>query len=459
MPKKKAAAKKGPPRTTGYRVECESYPSGTGCYSGQDLSDDYIEACTTVKIVGEYDTMEEAKEAAIQERDYNCQFEDWAEEYYGDKDPPFFSSDGENYDEDENAHIYIVDIAKEVAKTAKENVNKQKAIENARNSKPPAKKKAKTTSFGPTKGNFKPDMEIFLRNPSRVPGGESHVPSDYGRGTGKSSFAYLIQRLSDRNYTMRSLCLENSGARYTSFSLPNVICRSIHWIPDTNLNDHSLDENIFDTCHTDLFHPKTGKHSLTVETLLACVKPNIECLFLTNLSSNKNACSKGIVQAIQTCSANLKCVTLNECAMSTEVVDALAKCPQLRGITFYGNETNQAANQLDSAMAKVLTSCSHLRWLYIEDFPFHGACWSALAGGACPELQLLWIDCPVHQNGRISVTAGDHDVIRRALTTRTLSLCMINPDEKLKSSFIPGDSQKEGIRPFEWQKGTENARN
>jgi len=119
---------------------------------------------------------------------------------YGDKDPPFFSSDGENYDEDEIVHIYVVDIAKEAARTAKENVNKQKATENARNSKPPAKKKTKTTSFGPTKGNFKPDMEIFLRNPSRVPGGESHVPSDYGlRGIGKSSFVYLIQRLSDRN--------------------------------------------------------------------------------------------------------------------------------------------------------------------------------------------------------------------------------------------------------------------
>lgn len=168
MPKK-AAAKKGPVRTTGYRVESESYPSGMGCYAAQDLSDDYIEACTTIKIVGEYDTMEEAKETAIQERDYTCQFEGWAEEYYGDNDPPFFSSDGENYDQDENVHIYVVDIAKEAARTAKENVNKQKAIENARNSKPPAKKKTKTTSFGPTKGNFKPDMEIFSTQPFSSP--------------------------------------------------------------------------------------------------------------------------------------------------------------------------------------------------------------------------------------------------------------------------------------------------
>jgi hypothetical protein len=93
-------------------------------------------------------------------------------------------------------------------------------------------------------------------------------------------------------------------------------------------------------------------------------------------------------------------------------------------------------------MAKVLTSCPHLRWLYIDYLPFHAACWSALAGGACLELQLLWIDCPVHQNGRTGVTGGDHNNVRHVLTTRTLSLCMINPDEKLKSSFIVGDSKK-----------------
>jgi hypothetical protein len=243
---------------------------------------------------------------------------------------------------------------------------------------------------------------------------------------------------------MRSLCLENSGARYTSFSLPNIIRRSIHCIPDTNLNDHSLEDSIFDTFHTDLFHPKTGKHSLTVETLVACVKPNTECLFITNLSNNNDAYSKAIVEAIQICSANLKCFTLNVSAMSTEILEALAKCPQLRGVTFDQNETKLTAEQheLDSAMAKVLTSCLHLRWLYIDYLPFHAACWSALAGGSCPELQLLWIDCPVHQNGCIGVTAGDHNIVRHVLTTRTLSLCMIDPDEKLKSSFIVGDSKK-----------------
>mmetsp|Transcript_1876 Transcript_1876/g.3355 ORF Transcript_1876/g.3355 Transcript_1876/m.3355 type:complete len:249 (+) Transcript_1876:24-770(+) len=243
---------------------------------------------------------------------------------------------------------------------------------------------------------------------------------------------------------MRSFCLENSGARYTSFSLPDIIRRSIHWIPDTNLNDHSLDDSIFDTFHTDLFHPKTGKHFLTLETLVACVKPNTECIFITNLSNNNDAYSKAIVEAIQTCRANLKFFTLNVSAVSTEILEALAKCPQLRGITFDQNETKLAAEQheLDSAMAKVLTSCPHLRWLYIDYLPFHAACWSALAGGACPELQLLWIDCPVHQNGRIGLTGGDQNNVRHVLTTRTLSLYMINPDEKLKSSFIVGDSKK-----------------
>lgn len=148
-PKKKAAKKKSAPRTTGYRVESESYPSGTGCYAGQDLSDDYIEACTTTTIVGEYETWEQAKEAAIQERDSNCQFEDWAEDYYDDQDPPYFSSDGQNYDEDDTTHIYIVDIAKEVAQKEKENVQKKASTKLAAPSLRPKRRQKRRLSGQP----------------------------------------------------------------------------------------------------------------------------------------------------------------------------------------------------------------------------------------------------------------------------------------------------------------------
>ena len=48
--------------TKGIRVMLESYPSGNGCYQGQDLDDDYIEARTETKTIGVYDTLEEAVE-------------------------------------------------------------------------------------------------------------------------------------------------------------------------------------------------------------------------------------------------------------------------------------------------------------------------------------------------------------------------------------------------------------
>lgn len=272
------------------------------------------------------------------------------------------------------------------------------------------------------------------------------LPSAFDGG-GKDSFVYLIQRLSDRNYAMRSLCLENSGARYTSFSLPNITRRCVHWIPDSNLNDHANDSTIVDVFHTDLFDPnKRGEHFFTPEALLECTNSNTECLFLTNLEgdfSKNRACSKAIAEALEVCSSNLKCITINSCCMKLEVLESLAKCPELRGITIdYCQMDGATDDKLDSALAKVLTSCPNLRWLYITYFPFFDKCWTALDSGACPDLQVLWTSRTISKDGRECVTAGDHDMIRRVLTERKLPLYMINPDEKLKSSFILFDSKK-----------------
>lgn len=151
-------------RTTGFRVVSISYPSG-GCYRGQDLDEDYIEACTTRKVVGEYATKGRAIAAARRERDSTCEFEDWAEDYYEDKPPPYYSCDGENYDDDENVIIEIVDIAHEVAAKKKQALEDEKALVKARSSKAPRKTKPKTTGerkFGPQKGNFQPDSRYIL---------------------------------------------------------------------------------------------------------------------------------------------------------------------------------------------------------------------------------------------------------------------------------------------------------
>ena len=57
------------------------------------MDDDYIDANTTVYVLGEYVTKNEAVTAAKTERAYVCQFEDWAEAHYGDDEPPYH--DGE----------------------------------------------------------------------------------------------------------------------------------------------------------------------------------------------------------------------------------------------------------------------------------------------------------------------------------------------------------------------------
>jgi hypothetical protein len=98
-----------PATVTAYRVLKTSYPSSGGCYAGQDLDDDYIEACTTRSVVGVYKTEKAALKAALVARNSTCQFEGWAEEFYDDNEtpPPYESYEGENYDEDENVSIYI----------------------------------------------------------------------------------------------------------------------------------------------------------------------------------------------------------------------------------------------------------------------------------------------------------------------------------------------------------------
>jgi hypothetical protein len=63
----KAPAAAVPTKVTAYRVMKISYPSGSGCYVGQDLDDDYIEACTTRHVVGVYNTKKEALKAALNE--------------------------------------------------------------------------------------------------------------------------------------------------------------------------------------------------------------------------------------------------------------------------------------------------------------------------------------------------------------------------------------------------------
>ena len=536
--KTKAVSKpKQVPPNTGYRVVTESYPSGRGCYYGQDLDQDYIEQCTVRRVVGVYATKAAAIRAAKAERNSDCMFDDWAEDYYGDAPPPYYSFDGElNPDDDEDVTISIEDVAAEHKK-------REAALAKVKASKPPAKKKAKVThkkaevtattaaaaggatyaigtkirktfdgkpfdgelhsydakaryykiryedgdeeemdakqikqhlvgvskmvdggkddnddevqrkgsdpkpaaagprKFGAQKGNFKPDENRFMRNPCRIEGGEEVLPADYP-GTGKASFAYCVQRLSDRNYAMRGLCLDGDGARYTSFAKSGVTQRCLAFLPETDLSDHANDETIVDAVHLNLINPKSGKTYLTGTNFLKAVSADVECIFL-NSYDTKNMKSDAIVQAIDMCRDNLKCFSLTEGIVSKEVLSALAKCPNLRGLTL--SMTDTYATDVD--LAPIISSCPNLRWLYIDETSglFHNSSWNALLKDAsCPNLEVLWVESTKGGDGRRNIARGDHDVIRRALNARkdTLKLCMINPDDKLKSRYIIGGAKK-----------------
>eukprot|EP00562_Extubocellulus_spinifer_P012298 CAMPEP_0178554476 /NCGR_PEP_ID=MMETSP0697-20121206/8353_1 /TAXON_ID=265572 /ORGANISM="Extubocellulus spinifer, Strain CCMP396" /LENGTH=661 /DNA_ID=CAMNT_0020187427 /DNA_START=46 /DNA_END=2031 /DNA_ORIENTATION=- len=616
----KAEKAKALPRTSGYRVTRIESPSGRGCYYGQDLSHDDMEALTTRIVVGEYDTLQEAIEAARSERDGECRFDGWAEEHYGDDPPPYCSGDGENMDEDEDVTIRIDDIGEEVRA-------KEKEMAVARASEPPGKKQkqqqqqtqpqqqeqAKTNggsttvesksssgassgtkknyanyangtkiskdfdgipfvgeiisydceaklykirytdgdeeemtnyevkrrrvgspkavaskgsgmkkdtasstkgkdapsngedqldasstkekdtpsgsngedkpgeapekptasssssetsapkpdkirTFGPTTEESIPDENMFVRNPCRVEGGVQCLPSCYGTGagSGKSSFAYCIQRLSDRNYAMRGLCLDGDGAKYTSFSRKNINTRCLAFIPETNLNDHAADETILDTCHLDMVNNNTGECLLTADNLIKAATPDLECIFLNGYQregrSNERIDPNAIVKAIQTCKDNLKCFALTECVLTDEILAALASCKNLRGLTLYmtmymterwsGNGVTPAT---DAGLASVISSCPELRWLYVEEDRsglFDDECWTALFNRSCPNLELLWVDSWKNTDCRRFVTRGSHPLIRSTLEARasSLKLCMITPDKHLKSRYVIGGS-------------------
>ena len=70
-------------------------------------------------------------------------------------------------------------------------------------------------------GDVAPDVNRFVRHPCRIVGGERHLPDEYGKSFGddkKSSFSYLVQRISDRNYAMRSLIFDEGTYDAVSFA-------------------------------------------------------------------------------------------------------------------------------------------------------------------------------------------------------------------------------------------------
>jgi hypothetical protein len=522
---------KGKAIKAGYRLIVESFPSGRGRHSNQDLDDEYIEACTTRRTIGTYNTEADAIQAAKVQRKATCQFVGWADDLYKDDPPPYHSAGcvDPDPDEDEDVSIFIEDIS--AIDKAKE---KEMRIAKA---DPPPKKKAKFSAYAigtkiiklfdgepyngkvisyDTKSKFykvqyedgdeeelesnevkcylteEPkkissvkkekkkstterkfgtvtgpitnvaviDENIFLRNPCRIAGGKQHLPREYGNsGTCKpiNSYYYLLQRLSDRNYAMRGLCIDGDGAQYTSFKKTSIVNKCVVFLPETDLNDHADDPTIVDACHLDLICPSTGDCFLTAENLLKAVTPRTECIFINGYqlggvggTSQRKVNPNVIVDAIDTCRENLQCFSLTESVLTNEILLALAKCKKLKGVTLsmtqkYSKDDSTEAS--DEGIESIIMSCPDLSWLFVEETAmlFGDASWKALdSTDVCPKLEVLWISSYHKTDDCHHVTRGDHSVIRRVLSNRyaSLKLCMINPDERLKSRYTIGGSNK-----------------
>lgn len=313
---------------------------------------------------------------------------------------------------------------------------------------------------GKIKDVLKIDTNIFLRNPCRVEGGQQHHPTEYGHsGTDKpiNSYYYLVQRISDRNYSMKEVCMDNLGAEYTFFKKPRVINKCVAFLPKTNLNDHYGNPKVVDACHLDLICPKTGDCFLTAGNLLKAVTPNTECIFINGYQvggfggkSKNDVDPNSIVKAIDTCKNNLICFSLTETVLTNEILNALSKCKKLKGLTILMTQDcdrDGCTVPSDSGLKIVLTACNNLRWLYVDEnsMVFRDECWEALnTNDVCPDLEVLWVNSTKNTEDRHHVAWGDHDIIRKVLKDRvsTLQICMINPDHNVKSRFVLGGHKK-----------------
>jgi len=250
---------------------------------------------------------------------------------------------------------------------------------------------------------------------------------------------------------MRSFCLDGYGASYNMIKMPdgNELCA---WLPKSNLNDHATDETILDGCHLDLINPKSGETYLTSTNLQSAIckaGPSVECLFLNGAQTNgQTIAANDIALAISKCCSTLKCIGLTECELNAPLLNALASCNLMRGVILenclihYGQADDDVAT--DQKLAAVLRSCLNLGWCFVKASIFGEECWNALAEeGGCPNLEVLWVDASTSNEDRIDFARGDHDTIRSVLYSRAdkLKICMINPDDEMKSRYIIGGAE------------------
>ena len=459
-----------------FRVVESETPSSWGCHAGSHMSADDVEAQTDTTTVGEYTTRKEAVRAARAARDRSCHFEDWE----GSNEPPFHSADMQNYDNDSEVYIHIVDLAAK-AKAVESKLKKLKK------GKEPKGRQQVALASGPAAfGEVKEplpvdDSGMWARHPCRVAGGVNNPASMYP-GSAKNSLAYRVQCLSDHNYAVRAFCIRgHNSAKFVTYKPKRCLSKSSTWLTPENLNHFGEDPTVVDACHLNMTEPGQGGCLLTAENLSNACGPSVVSLFVNNYQDYSRSLVHGgtadvavFAAAIAKCQPSLQCVSLNECKIAEQTLDALAGCVNLRGLVLAAsfNECKGgagattpssvaaaaggggAAVATDAGLARVLRANKHLKWLHVDVHrgpPIFGAeCWEALRSGCCPELQVLWCDAKDSKSGRIGTTLAPPVLVRSALAALRASgglrYVMVNPDLKLKSRHGPKD-RLEGEKP------------
>ena len=92
-----------------FLVVLTEFPSeGNGVHRGRTFSEAELTRRTTYSIRGEFATEKEALAMALKLRKSSEYFEDWADEHFKKKPPPWDSSEGDNYDNDDEQCIRVM---------------------------------------------------------------------------------------------------------------------------------------------------------------------------------------------------------------------------------------------------------------------------------------------------------------------------------------------------------------
>ena len=321
--------------------------------------------------LGRYETEAAAIEAARAARDNNCIFEGWAEDFYdADEPPPYWSGDGENYDEDYYVKIYLVSPKQLNEAAAKQAAAKKKAHSSAA---PPSWSRHLVASgpFGELATATKPsyDAGYFCRNPCHVPGGLAEIDPSPGKYPSSGQFGMLhrIQQNSERHYAMHAFVNRHRaaflashsppggksnapkvGAAYVTYARKHVLNRCVGWASPWALNHFEKDTRpggpIVDACHAALLVPRDRycESLLAAEHLVGSCSKATRSLFVNCFNDagqyGQFRCPgyapDAVARAVAATEGGLECLALTETPLCGAVLEELAKCPELRGVMF-----------------------------------------------------------------------------------------------------------------------------